>query len=193
MARISYIPDNPTEVIEDEALKVIVYSSDTINGRPKAVAFSGRRQEPDFYNVFKSAAHRSEHIEKYLVDLRKTRASKDEAAQRRKNFEHELAVGDILYTSWGYDQTNVNFFQVIEVVSKKSVRIREIASSVKQTGFMSSEATARPNVFLEHSSFLGDDNAATLKRVQPGNRLSLASYASASLWDGKPKYDSWYA
>ncbi|KKN11567.1 hypothetical protein LCGC14_1025170 [marine sediment metagenome] len=193
MARISYIPDNPTEVIEDEGLKTIIYSSDTIHGKPKATAFSGRRQEPDFNYIFKSVEQRSEHIEQYLESLRNARARKDEAAQRRKDFEHDFIVGDILYTSWGYDQTNVNFFQVTEVVSKKSVRIREIASSVKQAGFMSGEAIPRPDAFLEHSAVLKNNDGTSLKRVQPGNTLSLTSYSSAYKWDGKPKYTSWYA
>lgn len=35
-------------------------------------------------------------------------------------------VGDILYTSWGYDQTNVDFYQVIRV-SGKNAWIREIS------------------------------------------------------------------
>jgi len=41
-------------------------------------------------------------------------------------------VGDVLYTSWGYDQTNAEFFQVVGLTpSGKSVRLRRIGSEVK--------------------------------------------------------------
>lgn len=186
MSRISYIPEHPTEVIEDESVKAIIYCSDTIDGRPKAAAFSGRRNNPDFYNVFKDEDHRSRHIANYLERLRAARKGKEEAAQRRKDFEHDFEVGDILYSTWGYDQTNVDFFQVTEIVSKKSIRIRQICSSTTETGFMSGEARPRPHEFL-------DGYGDMRKRVQPGNYVSLTSYSSAKRWDGKPKYTSWYA
>lgn len=41
---------------------------------------------------------------------------------------HPFKVGDIFYDSWGYDQTNVDFFQVTEI-TKGTVTLRAIASS----------------------------------------------------------------
>jgi hypothetical protein len=38
-------------------------------------------------------------------------------------------VGDILYSSWGYDQTNIEFFKVVKV-SEFSVWIQEIGKKV---------------------------------------------------------------
>ena len=40
-----------------------------------------------------------------------------------------IRVGDVFYASWGYDQTNVDFYQVVGVTaSGKSVRLRKIAA-----------------------------------------------------------------
>ena len=36
---------------------------------------------------------------------------------------HSLKVGDILYCSWGYDQTNVDYFKVSEVIGKRKIKI----------------------------------------------------------------------
>jgi len=36
--------------------------------------------------------------------------------------------GDIFYSSWGYNQTNITFYQVVKLVGKYSVSICEIAS-----------------------------------------------------------------
>lgn len=41
-------------------------------------------------------------------------------------------AGDVLYTSWGYDQTNAEFFEVVGLTpSGKSVRLRRIEGTVK--------------------------------------------------------------
>ncbi|MBF5824150.1 hypothetical protein HQI67_00200 [Escherichia coli] len=47
-----------------------------------------------------------------------------------------VCVGDIFVSSWGYEQTNVNFYQVISVHGKKTVTVREICASVHFTGNM---------------------------------------------------------
>jgi hypothetical protein len=43
--------------------------------------------------------------------------------------EENFRVGSIWHTSWGYDQTNVEYFQVVRE-SKASVWVREIAATV---------------------------------------------------------------
>ena len=34
-----------------------------------------------------------------------------------------VSVGDVFVSSWGYEQTNVNFYQVISVHGKKTVTV----------------------------------------------------------------------
>jgi hypothetical protein len=38
-------------------------------------------------------------------------------------------VGDILYSSWGYDQTNIEFFKVVKV-SEFSVWIQQVRAKI---------------------------------------------------------------
>lgn len=42
---------------------------------------------------------------------------------------HGVKVGDIYYTSWGYDMTIVDFFQVISVTAKRA-KLKKISSKV---------------------------------------------------------------
>jgi hypothetical protein len=46
--------------------------------------------------------------------------------QKRKDMVNPYKVGDLLYSSWGYDQTNVDFYQVTKV-GDKSVWVKPIA------------------------------------------------------------------
>ena len=57
--------------------------------------------------------------------------------------------GDIFYTTWGYEQTNAKFFQVIDTTSK-SVKIREIDSKETESpkGSMSGHAIPIRNKFI---------------------------------------------
>lgn len=51
---------------------------------------------------------------------------KEEKSKKRKELKNPYEVGDILYSSWGYEQTNVDFYQIVRT-SDKSVWVREIA------------------------------------------------------------------
>jgi len=102
-------------------------------------------------------------------------------------------VGDILISSWGYDQTNVDFYKVLKISpSGKSVSIQRIKGTIAEKGgYMSGEATvAIPHEVAEF------DNKVMTKLAKPnrdGYGVKIKNYAWAYLWDGKPHYCSWYA
>lgn len=56
-------------------------------------------------------------------------------------------VGDILYASWGYDQTNINFFQVLRT-TEKQITLTEIDSSEIYEDSMCGIKKAIKNAFL---------------------------------------------
>ncbi len=47
-----------------------------------------------------------------------------------------VSVGDIFVSSWGYEQTNVTFYQVLSVHGKKTVTVREIRANSEYTDSM---------------------------------------------------------
>lgn len=53
---------------------------------------------------------------KYAQDLKA--AEKNAKAQAREDFKHGFTVGQILYSSWGYDQTNIDFYQITAIKGK---------------------------------------------------------------------------
>ena len=99
---------------------------------------------------------------------------------------HQLQVGDILLCTWGYDQTNVDFFQVIKVTAK-TVTVQEVEAEAVSSpnNNMSDYCVAKRDAFKTKSKPIR-------KVVHDGNRLSF-DYHDAYLWDGKPQYRSWYA
>lgn len=57
----------------------------------------------------------------------KADARRDAKRAARSKFKNPYKVGEFLYTSWGYDQTNVDFFQILEV-RDTSIKIRAVAA-----------------------------------------------------------------
>jgi len=107
----------------------------------------------------------------------------------RSQAEEELApaptakVGDILYASWGYDQTNIDFYEVV-AVSGSSATIRRIAERVFSRSQYEDAVVPVPGAFI------GEPKK---KRVQKSGTKSYSVKANghhAHLWDGKPKYQT---
>ena len=99
-----------------------------------------------------------------------------------------LKLGDILYSSWGYDQTNIDFYQVTRVL-KASVEIRRISSKQgPEDGFMTASVTPVKDYFV------GEPMVKRIAYTQSGEpNVKIKSYAWAYIWDGRPKRCSWYA
>lgn len=93
--------------------------------------------------------------------------------------------GDILYSPWGYDQTNIDFYKVLKV-TKASVKIGKIPKKVIGGQGSPSEqvvpvTSARPEGKMMTKRFKQDPYHTDRYYV------NISSYASAYLWDGQPK------
>lgn len=150
-----------------------VYRYSNANGDPVAIVFGGKRAKPDFYFRFPSVERREEKINEW-IENQKSRAAY--AAERRaaRNGGHSLKVGDVLNSSWGYDQTNVDFYQVVEVPSKCFVIVCKIGGiTVSDNG---PSVRVKPN----RDAFIGEPKRY---KAGPSNSISIASYANASQTD----------
>jgi hypothetical protein len=97
--------------------------------------------------------------------------------------EQELNVGTIVVNSWGWEQTNVDFYQIVRK-TPKSVWVKKLPATVEQNGFMSGMAmpTGEP---------VGEEIGPC--RINKRGGISVSKYGGTSVWNGKPQYASWYA
>ena len=168
------------------------------NGRPWIQIYNANRKQgarffpkPILNLTFQTWERAEELIREKLAARAAHKDAMKKRAEERQNYRHDYKVGDILYTSWGYDQTNIEFFQVVAVPSLKSITIREIAGQQTDTptgNDMAAYVIPRPGVF----SFPGGAKDVT-KRVSPNGSVKFASYRYAWKWDGRERYCSWYA
>lgn len=93
-----------------------------------------------------------------------------------------LAIGDYVFTSWGYDQTQVEFFKVVGLTpSGKSAKVQQVCAY---------DVATDANM---HRSLVATTNAVDGAPVQ--TVLILDDRGTVKVdghhawkWDGKPKY-----
>jgi hypothetical protein len=175
-----FIPKDSTPVEHAHGV-VYTYSA---GARPLAIAYSGKRTKADWHFRFRTEEERSERIRSFFASLDAHVQHKAERRQQRTR-PHTLALGDVIYNSWGYDQTNVDFYEVVKA-SANHVWLQPIARTLKETGFMSGEATPYPG------QRYGEITQHRVTVYNAGNSVHF-EFGAGSKWDGKPKYCSWYA
>lgn len=122
---------------------------------------------------------------------------RNEAYKQAKKIGAELAItfikkGDIFVSNWGYDQTNIEFYQVVEKKDKTLI-IREIAKK-KNYDNASMTGTCLPikNQFIG-KPLLKKVSSNILESDMPRPAIRFSSYKTADVWDGEEKEYSCYA
>ena len=91
---------------------------------------------------------------------------------------------EIVYNSWGWEQTNVDFYEIVRRTAK-FVFLRKLKSTITSDGELSMSGKSMPiigeyeNDVIEKHSIKHDD-------------YIKFEYGCGNFWDGKPKFTSWY-
>jgi len=109
--------------------------------------------------------------------------AEETTAKRRIETTNVHAVGSIWYTSWGYDQTNVDYYEVTRE-TKASVWLRKIGAFVSDG-----------RLYPDPSIVLGEPRMHRKRapyNCGNGDRFSLAhtSYADKYPYEGGGQYDT---
>ena len=70
--------------------------------------------------------------------------------KENKIMNNKLEVGDVLNETWGYEQTNQNFYQVTKKIGKTMVELVEVASKIVETKEYGEYVTFDKDNFLSH-------------------------------------------
>lgn len=110
--------------------------------------------------------------------------------------KHNIVVGALFVMSWGYDQTNINIFQVTRI-SDKGIFIREIEVVTvpgSDGGFMCDKVQAVKNDFIKNCHWT-PNGKELFRRLTPGNTsFKMAGRYWCRLTDENSQHSrSWYA
>lgn len=143
-----------------------------------------------FHTYFRSVDRMFEFCDKHLADLEAKRIYKAKrAAEKKERIEmarNSVIVDDIFVCSWGYEQTQVDAYQVVEKIGNATVVLRPIACRTVE----GSEGRDCQNVVPVYNAFTSEETIT--KRIGEYG-ITMNSYSSAYQWDGKREfYNSWY-
>lgn len=94
-------------------------------------------------------------------------------------------VGAILYTSWGYEQTNYDFYQLVERRGKSTLVLRKLQVTKEFEGW------ARDKVMPVKDQFDGEEKLT--RRIGKHGYAKVTDYAHLYVWDGAAKHATSYA
>jgi hypothetical protein len=100
-----------------------------------------------------------------------------------------VTAGDIFHASWGYDQTNCDFYQVLSATTRFAI-LRRLRNEIVEGGGWAGMAKPDKNAFADHEGPI----RRKIQRLHDGSpAFVIARYANAYPWDGKPKPFTSYA
>lgn len=140
-----WIPAGATKVA-DKATGAAAYLYQSAKG-PAAMVFARKATKPAWRYWFRNEQDRTRRISEYFAALkaRADRVAADAAARKAEG--RGVEVGDVLRSSWGYDQTNVDYYEVTALVGKAMVELRELCQERTETGFMQGRCVPLPGQY----------------------------------------------
>lgn len=103
-------------------------------GKFYAKVYYGQSTKPKNYHVWPAAEPREKFIAGVFEGAKLAAEAKAKRRAEAKAWVNPYKAGDVLKGSWGYDQTNVDYFEVVSV-SGKMLSIRELAQERSGDGY----------------------------------------------------------
>lgn len=165
-----YIPPGYSLIAQDERFGFQVYGTESPS--IVALAFGGKRTKPDWHYRFASLDRLHAKIEETL------RGYMDDAERKAKykaqrQAPHDVKVGDIFRSSWGYEQTNIDYYQVTRLVGSRSIEVRAIAADSIDTHYMQGDCVPM------RDAFIGEPMTKRISMAGGEPAFAVASYANA--------------
>lgn len=197
-AILRYRPESYVNQIVNEEFGIECFYQTT----PQCIAilYVGRSAKHLFHFPFKTEERMMAFVNEKINNIVANKTADKERKEKKKELTAQMTasqhfvVGDIVVNTWGFDQTNVEFYQVVEVLNKK-IRVREIYQEVEKgsevSHGMACKVLPAKDVFNES----GETLLLTLKMDVDGTCCisNPASYYYFHKWSGKSQYKSWYA
>ncbi len=156
-----------------------------------AIYFTGKKAKPTDHIRYDSPEKLESEIQKRIVEVRdriaQNLAWKAERKAKGESIIADIKVGDVFNYSWGWEQTQQDFFQVVEKKTAKTMVVRAITcTSIDQNSSMSDYV--RANI----DGFCGEPETVRLN-TYGGFKRSCGTANKVDNPESSKHYRSWYA
>lgn len=96
------------------------------------LAFSGKRSDADVYKFFKNLEAAHDYADRWAMGkinrLKEEEAQKEKQKSLTKRLQEFVKIDDVFYSSWGYEQTNVDYYKVVGFRGQSTLLLQEIGA-----------------------------------------------------------------
>ena len=151
------------------------------DGQVVGAMFYGKSAKPQWHYRFRDMEELDNYADKFLSNREANEKSDAERREKRKlTKDHDIKVGDIFYTSWGYDQTNIDYYEVVAIRGSR-IDMKELHQ--KYVGHDGQDDLVEP---ATGENRFKDDKIYTVSARADGTVTQLSSFEYPRKWDGKP-------
>ena len=173
--RASFIPSESRPILEHTNGSAL-YGYER-GGQFYAISFWGTAARPFEHFRYTSEDKRSTAVLRFKNAVEAAVTRKATAKAQSHATPNPYKVGDIVNTSWGYDQTNVEFYAVTRATAS-TVWVRRVAADTESTGFMCGRTW--PAMPLR---FVGDETRHPVRGGSFGIKGHLASLTTGDVYE----------
>lgn len=180
------------QLVKSKLSPAFCFTWTTSTGRLAACGFASLKFKPAnaaFHYSFKTGQRRAEYVAQFLRSQDAHVTAVNARRTERKAAGRGMDVGDVLRSSWGYDQTNIDFYEVVALKGTTQVVVRKLAQETTVTGFEQGECvpvkgsyTGPEQVFVAKSGAVRIASYASAYRIEPVKVGGVAVGYSASHW-----------
>lgn len=187
-----WIPQGAIKVKEKNGLGVVYVYHNAV-GQLLALGYAGNAAKSSWHFRFQDEARVEVRVKEFFAGL----VGWEQKKQQRRaetSAPHAIPVGEIISNSWGYDQTNVDWYRVTKA-SDHFVWLQPICGeSLPGEGVGPMSGKTVPHFDDDFRPVDGKGKVEKHKVTVYNGRPSVHfKHGAGSVWDGKALYESWYA
>jgi hypothetical protein len=142
------------------------------------LAYAGKASKPAHHYGYATEAAARDFVRRFAeqIEARQQAKQQHDAERRAKLAQpHGLTVGAVLVSSWGYEQTNVDFYEVTNVIGARTVEVREIAAEAVNTGDMTGRCIPVPGRYTSEPvrRLVGANGYVNVRQARFGHACEL--------------------
>lgn len=149
----------------------------------RLMEFRGKQKKPFDDRIYADEKSYRQAIDKSTVFVLKLINDKLQSQKKRREFESQLFIGDCFQTSWGYDQTNVEFYEIVKKTGPRSFIVREVEQELNEQKSDGYSSYVKP----AYGEFIGGPIKIL---VNEDERTKIDGHYASPYEDGKWVYKS---
>lgn len=179
--KINIYTKNASNIYREEFLNSLIITFDK-DHKFYYVIFTGKRSKPSYYNSSGTKEYRTINVNAAKEKIKENHERMLKYLEGRKIEADSIQADTILYSDWGYEQTNINFYLVL-TRKNSTVTVQEIGKNREFQG--QDYGTCTPNKEIK----IGEPFK---KRITKHGTIKINEVYDASKYKGEKLHWSSY-